>query len=164
MDAKMGGTVCGEEAFSGGALILSEMDGNKMSNLLLSKDTVVEQLVAVMKVHGIHRSTATQKVLTCLYKKDVEFWFVFVNLGVAEHKSQNFLSPNLVFELRYKPHFWMTIDTTIVEENEAKLAEVLDVYEAHLAEYLDCDHFTLVYLHHLPNVQYLLGELDQEAV
>ncbi|KAL1157154.1 hypothetical protein V6Z11_A08G137500 [Gossypium hirsutum] len=115
-----------------------------------------------MKVHGIHRSTATQKVLTCLYKKDVEFWFVFVNLGVAEHKSQNFLSPNpfgqfnppltkLVFELRYKPHFWMTIDTTIVEENEAKLAEVLDVYEAHLAEYLDCDHFTLVYLHHLPN-------------
>ncbi|TYJ22550.1 hypothetical protein E1A91_A08G132900v1 [Gossypium mustelinum] len=101
-----------------------------------------------MKVHGIHRSTATQKVLTCLYKKD--------------HKSQNFLSPNpfgqfnppltkLVFELRYKPHFWMTIDTTVVEENEAKLAEVLDVYEAHLAEYLDCDHFTLVYLHHLPN-------------
>ncbi|KAK5812295.1 hypothetical protein PVK06_027723 [Gossypium arboreum] len=82
-----------------------------------------------MKAHGIHRSTATQK---------------------------------LVFELRYK--FWMTIDTTVVEENEAKLAEVLDVYEAHLAEYLDCDHFTLVYLHHLPNVQYLLGELDQEAV
>ncbi|MBA0736862.1 hypothetical protein Gogos_010351 [Gossypium gossypioides] len=37
---------------------------------------------------------------------------------------------------------------------------------AHLAEskYLTCDHFTLVDLHHLPNVQYLLGELDQEAV
>ncbi|KAH1107162.1 hypothetical protein J1N35_010930 [Gossypium stocksii] len=60
----------------------------------------------------------------------------------------------------------MTIDTTVVEENEAKLAEVLDVYEAHLVEpkYLACDHFTLVDLHHLPNVQYLLGELDQEAV
>ncbi|KAA3469832.1 glutathione S-transferase F6-like [Gossypium australe] len=46
----------------------------------------------------------------------------------------NPLSAKLVFELRYKPHFGMTIDTTVVEENEAKLAEVLDVYEAHLAE------------------------------
>lgn len=68
-------------------------------------------------------------------------------------------STKLVFELRYKPHFGMTTDAAVVEEYEDKLAKVLDVYEARLAEskYLACDHFTLADLHHLPTVQYLLG-------
>ncbi|KAB2069979.1 hypothetical protein ERO13_A08G117500v2 [Gossypium hirsutum] len=180
--------------------------------------------MAAMKVHGYPLSTATQRVLACLYEKDVEFQFVNVDMIAGEHKSPNFLplnpfgqvpafeegdlklfesratthyiaheyadketqlllpgsnktmavfqlwkeveahqfdppSTKLVFELRYKPHFGMTTDAAVVEEYEDKLAKVLDVYEARLAEskYLACDHFTLADLHHLPTVQYLLG-------
>ncbi|KAK8521846.1 hypothetical protein V6N13_021924 [Hibiscus sabdariffa] len=67
-------------------------------------------------------------------------------------------STKLVFELHYKPLFGMATDTAAVEENEAALAMVLDVYEARLAEskYLAGDHFTLVDLHHLPNAHYLM--------
>ncbi|KAK8650679.1 hypothetical protein V6N13_140306 [Hibiscus sabdariffa] len=67
-------------------------------------------------------------------------------------------STKLVFELHYKPLFGMATDTAAVEENEAALAKVLDVYEARLAQfkYLAGDHFTLVDLHHLPNAHYLM--------
>ncbi|KAK8650682.1 hypothetical protein V6N13_140309 [Hibiscus sabdariffa] len=66
-------------------------------------------------------------------------------------------STKLVFELCIKPFFGMTTDTAVVEENQGKLAKVLDVYESRLAQskYLACEHFTLADLHHLPNVQYL---------
>ncbi|KAE8685195.1 Glutathione S-transferase PARB [Hibiscus syriacus] len=180
--------------------------------------------MAAMKVHGNPLSTATQRVLACLYEKDVEFQFVNVDMGAGEHKSENFLplnpfgqvpafeegdlklfesraiaqyiaheysdegtqlllpgsnktvavlqlwkeveahqfdppSTKLVYELRYKPFFGMTTDTAVAEEHEAKLAKVLDVYETRLGQskYLACDHFTLADLHHLPNVQYLMG-------
>ncbi|KAK8639569.1 hypothetical protein V6N13_137944 [Hibiscus sabdariffa] len=180
--------------------------------------------MAVLKLHGNPLSTATQRVLACLYEKDVDFEFVDVDMKAGEHKSEKFLSLNpfgqvpafeegdlklfesrattqyiaqeysdkgtqlllpgsnktmavlqlwkeveahqfdppatkLVYELRYKPFFGMTTDSAVVEENEAKLAKVLDVYEARLAEskYLACDHFTLADLHHLPTVQYLMG-------
>uniref|UniRef100_A0A0D3E033 glutathione transferase n=1 Tax=Brassica oleracea var. oleracea TaxID=109376 RepID=A0A0D3E033_BRAOL len=44
-------------------------------------------------------------------------------------------------------------------EEEAKLARVLDVYEARLKEfkYLAGETFTLTDLHHIPVIQYLLG-------
>nr|KJB21442.1 hypothetical protein B456_004G141800 [Gossypium raimondii] len=100
-----------------------------------------------MKVHGIHKSTATQRVLGCLCKKDRKPLLPGFNKTMAvlelwkkvEAHQFNPPSTKLVFELRYKPHFGMTI--------------FLDVYEAHLAEskYLACDHFTLVDLHYLPN-------------
>ncbi|KAK8521848.1 hypothetical protein V6N13_021930 [Hibiscus sabdariffa] len=174
--------------------------------------------MAVMKVHGSPFSTSTQRVLACLYEKDVEFQFVNVDMGAGQHKSESFLSLNatfeqgdlklfesraitqyiaqeysdkgtqlllpesnktmallqlwkeveahqfnppstkLVFELHYKPLFGMATDTAAVEENEAAVAKVLDVYEARLAEskYLAGDHFTLVDLHHLPNAHYLM--------
>ncbi|GMI85809.1 glutathione S-transferase phi 8, Arabidopsis thaliana glutathione S-transferase phi 8 [Hibiscus trionum] len=68
-------------------------------------------------------------------------------------------STKLVFELFYKPLFGLATDTAVVEENEAALAKVLDVYEARLAEskYLAGDQFTLADLHHLPNAHYLMG-------
>ncbi|CAN1817187.1 Glutathione S-transferase F8, chloroplastic [Linum perenne] len=55
--------------------------------------------------------------------------------------------------------FGMTTDPAAVEANEAKLAPVLDVYEARLSKskYLGGDQFSLVDLHHLPNIQCLLG-------
>lgn len=65
----------------------------------------------------------------------------------------------LAWELCFKPMFGMTTDPAAVEENEAKLAKVLDVYEARLSQskYLGCDCFTLADLHHLPVLHYLMG-------
>lgn len=70
----------------------------------------------------------------------------------------------LTWELAVKPIFGMTADQAIVEENEAKLGKVLDVYETRLAKskYMAGDSFTLVDLHHLPNIQYLLGTSAKE--
>ncbi|XP_022727819.1 glutathione S-transferase F6-like [Durio zibethinus] len=180
--------------------------------------------MAAVKTHGSPLSTATQRVLACLYEKGVEFQFVPVNMGAGEHKSEKYLSINpfgqvpafeegdfklfesraitqyianeysdkgaqlllpgsnksmavlqlwkeveahqfdpasskLAWELFYKPFFGLATDTAVVEENEAKLTKVLDVYETRLAQskYLACDYFTLADLHHLPNIQCLLG-------
>ncbi|KAL7198921.1 hypothetical protein ACSBR2_021252 [Camellia fascicularis] len=68
-------------------------------------------------------------------------------------------SSKLAWEQAIKPMFGMTTDVAVVEENEAKLAKVLDIYEARLAQskYMGGDCFTLVDLHHLPNIQYLMG-------
>ena len=65
----------------------------------------------------------------------------------------------LGWELAMKPLLGMSTDTAVVEENEAKLAKVLDVYESRLAQskYLGGDCFTLADLHHLPTLHYLLG-------
>lgn len=65
----------------------------------------------------------------------------------------------LTWELVLKPMFGMTTDDAVVEEQEAKLAKVLDIYEARLTKtkYIACDCFTLADLHHLPTIQYLLG-------
>jgi len=55
--------------------------------------------------------------------------------------------------------FGLVEDKAVVEENEAKLAKVLDIYESGLAQskYLTCEYFTLADLNHLPGVQYLMG-------
>ncbi|MGV7400595.1 glutathione binding-like protein, partial [Mycobacterium kansasii] len=67
------------------------------------------------------------------------------------------VASKLAWELFYKGLFGMETDTAVVEENEAKLAKVLDVYEAHLSQskYLAGDSFTLADLHHLPALHYL---------
>ncbi|KAG2697387.1 hypothetical protein I3843_07G102100 [Carya illinoinensis] len=69
------------------------------------------------------------------------------------------VSSKLTWELAVKPVYGMATDKAVVEENEAKLAKVLDVYESRLAKskYLGCESFTLVDLHHLPNINYLMG-------
>ncbi|KAF8394554.1 hypothetical protein HHK36_020765 [Tetracentron sinense] len=66
----------------------------------------------------------------------------------------------LTFELVIKPlMLGLTSDGAVVEEYEGKLAKVLDVYEARLAEskYLAGDCFSLADLHHLPSINYLMG-------
>ncbi|XP_065861307.1 glutathione S-transferase-like [Euphorbia lathyris] len=82
-------------------------------------------------------------------------------LGVwLEVEAQHFepIASKLNFEIIFKPMFGMQTDPAAVEDNQAKLAKVLDVYESRLAEskYLACDCFTLADLHHLPNLQLLL--------
>ncbi|PNX83131.1 glutathione S-transferase-like protein [Trifolium pratense] len=64
----------------------------------------------------------------------------------------------LVWELGIKPLFGAPLDPKIVEENEAKLDSILSVYEKRLSEskYLGGECFTLVDLHHLPSLHYLM--------
>ena len=65
----------------------------------------------------------------------------------------------LGWELAIKPLLGMSTNIAVVEENEANLAKVLDVYESRLAQskYLGGDCFTLADLHHLPTLHYLFG-------
>ncbi|CAN6804915.1 unnamed protein product, partial [Brassica oleracea] len=65
----------------------------------------------------------------------------------------------LAWEQLFKHIYGLTTDQAVVAEEEAKLAKVLDVYEARLKEfkYLAGETFTLTDLHHIPVIQYLLG-------
>ncbi|KAL4377557.1 hypothetical protein GQ457_02G002810 [Hibiscus cannabinus] len=180
--------------------------------------------MAAIKVHGSPLSTAVQRVVACLYEKEVDFQFVPINMAAGEHKSESYLALNpfgqvpafedgdlklfesravtyyvaheyadkgtqllitgsnketavlqlwaeveahqfnspasaLAWELFYKPIFGKETDSAAVEENEAKLGKVLDVYEIRLTQskYLAADYFTLADLYHLPNLQCLLS-------
>ncbi|XP_058200153.1 glutathione S-transferase-like [Rhododendron vialii] len=77
----------------------------------------------------------------------------------AEAHQFDPVASSLYWELVFKPMFGMTTDAAVVDEKEAKLGQVLDVYEARLAQskYLGGDDFTLADLHHLPNIQVLMG-------
>ncbi|KAF8015078.1 hypothetical protein BT93_H0771 [Corymbia citriodora subsp. variegata] len=83
---------------------------------------------------------------------------VGVWMEVEAHQFDT-LASKLQWELVYKPMFGMAKDAAVVEENEPKLAKVLDVYEARLSQskYLGCDCFTLADLHHLPTLTNLMG-------
>ena len=69
------------------------------------------------------------------------------------------VASKLAWELVYKPMFKIPTDQAIVDENEAKLGKVLDVYEKRLSQskYLAGDCFTLADMHHLPTLQCVLG-------
>ncbi|XAR61307.1 Glutathione transferase [Bertholletia excelsa] len=77
----------------------------------------------------------------------------------VEVESQHFNAPSsaLARELFTKQIFGLKADAKAVEENEQKLAKVLDVYEARLSKskYIGCDCFTLADLLHLPNLEML---------
>ncbi|KAI8522701.1 hypothetical protein RHMOL_Rhmol13G0017000 [Rhododendron molle] len=50
---------------------------------------------ATMKVHGDVLSIATQRVLACLYEKQLDFEFVPVDIRTSAHKKQPFISLNV---------------------------------------------------------------------
>ncbi|CAI0394357.1 unnamed protein product [Linum tenue] len=114
--------------------------------------------MAAIKVHGSPFSTASQRVFATLYEKDVDFEFVNVDMRTGEHKKEPFLSLNPFGQVPAYQEGDLTLFAA-VEANEAKLTKVLDVYEARLSKskYLGGDQFTLVDLHHLPNLQCLIG-------
>ncbi|XP_050266865.1 glutathione S-transferase PARB-like isoform X4 [Quercus robur] len=89
-----------------------------------------------------------------------------ITLVGMEVEAQQYdpVASKLVWELGIKPLVGMVTDKAIVEENEAKLAKVLDVFENRLAhsKYLGRDCFTLADLHHLPTLQYSLGTQSQK--
>ncbi|KFK42651.1 hypothetical protein AALP_AA1G022500 [Arabis alpina] len=81
-----------------------------------------------------------------------------MGMEIEAHEFDKVAS-KLGWEQIFKNSFGLTTDQTVVEKEEVKLAKVLDNYEARLGEskYLSCGHFTLVDLHHIPVIQYLLG-------
>lgn len=83
---------------------------------------------------------------------------LFVWLEVEAHQFEPVVS-KLLWELFYKPMFGMAADPAAVDENEAKLAKVLDVYEFRLGQskYLAGDRYSLADMHHLPAVSLLSG-------
>ncbi|GKU86810.1 hypothetical protein SLEP1_g1285 [Rubroshorea leprosula] len=56
--------------------------------------------MAAIKVHGSVMSTATQRVLVCLYEKELEFEFVPVDMKSGAHKQEPFLSLNVSVKQR----------------------------------------------------------------
>ena len=65
----------------------------------------------------------------------------------------------LVKELVVKPNNGLNPDEETVAEAEAKLAKVLDVYEARLSKlkYLAFEKYTMADMLHLPNLKALMG-------
>ncbi|XP_071698284.1 glutathione S-transferase APIC-like [Rutidosis leptorrhynchoides] len=78
----------------------------------------------------------------------------------SEVEAQKFdpTTSKLGMELVLKPKWGQTTDEAVVSEFEKQLEDLLDVYESRLtkSKYLGGDCFTLVDLHHLPNVFYLM--------
>ncbi|XP_042502407.1 glutathione S-transferase-like [Macadamia integrifolia] len=76
------------------------------------------------------------------------------------------IASKLFFEKVVKPMFMgLEPESVVVEENQKKLGEVLDVYETRLSKskYLGGDEFSLADLHHLPTMQYLMGTSTKEV-
>ncbi|XP_047972482.1 glutathione S-transferase-like [Salvia hispanica] len=81
-------------------------------------------------------------------------------IGVwLEVEAQKFdaAGQKLSFEILVKPIKGLTTDEAVVEEGQAQLAAVLDIYEARLgkSKYLGGDDFSLADLHHIPIVSNL---------
>lgn len=79
-----------------------------------------------------------------------------------ESEAQAFNPPSLAiaFQLTFAPLMGRATDMAVVEQNQAKLAKVLDVYEQRLAEnqYFAGDEFTLADLVHMPNTEILASK------
>ncbi|KAL9659384.1 hypothetical protein QQ045_024190 [Rhodiola kirilowii] len=81
-----------------------------------------------------------------------------------EAEGQNFNPPSsvLVFQLAFAPRMKIKQDDNLIQQNNTKLAKVLDVYDKRLEDnrFLAGDEFSLADLSHLPNAQYLINGTD----
>ncbi|KAE8703543.1 Glutathione S-transferase F6 [Hibiscus syriacus] len=101
--------------------------------------------MAAIKVHGSPMSTATRRVLACLYEKELDFQFVPINMAAGEHKSENFLALNpfgqlpafedgdlKLFESRavthYLAHEYADKGTQLLIAGSNKEAAILDLW------------------------------------
>lgn len=48
-----------------------------------------------IKVHGNKMSTATMRVVACLFEKGLDFQYVDIDMGAGQHKQEPFLSLNV---------------------------------------------------------------------
>ena len=101
-----------------------------------------------------YASNGTQ--LICPDSKKMAIMSVWMEVEAHQYDPH---AAKLCFELCIKPMLGLTTDPAAVEDLEAKLGKVLDVYEARLTQskYLGGDCLGLADLHHLPTLHYLLG-------
>ncbi|XP_062209093.1 glutathione S-transferase F11-like [Phragmites australis] len=85
-----------------------------------------------------------------------------------EAEGQSFNPPSLaiIFQLAFVPMMGRATDMAMVEQNEVKLAKVLDVYEQRLGEsqYFAGDEFSLADLVHLPNAHFLVNRTNKAGL
>ncbi|WJZ90315.1 hypothetical protein VitviT2T_009467 [Vitis vinifera] len=100
-----------------------------------------------------YASNGTQ--LICPDSKKMAIMSVWMEVEAHQYDPH---AAKLCFELCIKPMLGLTTDPAAVEDLEAKLGKVLDVYEARLTQskYLGGDCLGLADLHHLPTLHYLL--------
>ncbi|KAK0517594.1 hypothetical protein Tsubulata_839797 [Turnera subulata] len=101
-----------------------------------------------------------------LYTSGKELAAMLQWMEVEAHQYDTSAS-KLVREHLLKPMVMgVPADPAVVEECEAKLVKVFDVYEARLgqAKYLAGDNFTLADLHHLPTLSFLMQTPSKKLV
>ncbi|KAF3779060.1 Glutathione S-transferase F10 [Nymphaea thermarum] len=80
-----------------------------------------------------------------------------------EVEAHNYNEPlfAIVLQLLVFPSMGLPTDSAVVKSNEARLSQVLDVYDQHLAKnkYLAGQFFSLADLSHLPGTQHLVTTL-----
>uniref|UniRef100_A0A0E0CUS6 glutathione transferase n=1 Tax=Oryza meridionalis TaxID=40149 RepID=A0A0E0CUS6_9ORYZ len=85
-----------------------------------------------------------------------------------EAEGQSFNPPSLAmaFQLAFVPFMGRATDMAVVEQNEAKLVKVLDVYEQWLGEnqYFAGDEFSLADLVHMPNTDLLVRKTNKAGL
>ncbi|BAF10800.1 glutathione S-transferase F11 [Oryza sativa Japonica Group] len=85
-----------------------------------------------------------------------------------EAEGQSFNPPSLAmaFQLAFAPFMGRATDMAVVEQNEAKLVKVLDVYEQWLGEnqYFAGDEFSLADLVHMPNTDLLVRKTNKAGL
>jgi len=132
--------------------MLTGTNSNSSSYFSLNLSPNLSELVmAPIKVHGSPLSTATQRVVACLYEKELEFEFVPVNMGTGDHKKEPFISKNpfgqvpvfedgdlTLFESRaitqYIAHTYADKGTQLLKMEDSKKMAVMSVWmevEAH---------------------------------
>ncbi|XP_027368135.1 glutathione S-transferase F9-like [Abrus precatorius] len=82
-----------------------------------------------------------------------------------EVEAQNFHSPayNLAIHVLFAPMFGVTSDPKVIEESEAKLGQVLNIYDERLSKskYLAGDFFSLADISHLPFIDYIVNNMEK---
>lgn len=83
-----------------------------------------------------------------------------------EVEAQNFHphAYNLAIHILFAPMLGITPDPKVIEESEAKLDEVLTIYEERLSKskYLAGDFFSLADMSHIPFIDYLVNNTGKE--
>ncbi|XP_018488556.1 glutathione S-transferase F4 isoform X2 [Raphanus sativus] len=142
-----------EKGLSYESITVDLKSGEQKTESFLSlnvKSRAITQYIAY-----VHSARGTQ----LLYLQSHETMAILtVWMEIEAHQFDPFAS-KLTWEQAIKPIYGLETDKEVVKENEANLEKVLDVYEKRLGKYkfLACNTFTLADLHHLPNIQYLLG-------
>ncbi|XP_038898703.1 glutathione S-transferase PARB-like [Benincasa hispida] len=135
--------------------------------------------MASIRVHGSPISTATARILACLYEKDLDYEFVLLDMKNNEHKKHPFLSINpfgqvpgfqdgdlTIFESRaitqYLAKAYASKGTQLISDDPKKAAIILTWIEVEGHHY-DPPAVALSF-EHLVKPQFGLGETDPAAV